>query len=371
MALVDLIPAAGLAWAMDAAERGDLPDALIRFGIRSICAQRAQDEARTGRTPQAFARQLAEGPVASHTGEANTQHYEVPTAFFQEILGPYLKYSACEYPGADASLAEAERHTLQLTCERAGIEDGQRILDLGCGWGSFTRYVAEHYPRCEIISVSNSATQRAWIESCVDQPGWATVRVVTADASTLDFSSLSEEGFDRVVSVEMFEHMQNWGVLFDRIEAALVPTGRFFMHVFCHRQHPYYFEDEGEPDWMARNFFSGGIMPSFALPRAIESALEVEAEWKIDGRHYARTLRAWLDQLDAKRPALEALFGTPKTPETPSTDTRRAVQRWRMFLMACEELFGFDEGREWYVGHFRLRPRAEDRNPRGTAVDET
>ncbi len=346
------VPAGWMARGVDAAEAGRIPDFALRWAMRRLCATRLANERAIGRSGARFAEQMATSAVATHTREANEQHYEVPTAFFLAVLGPALKYSACEYPRPGASLEEAERHTLALTCERAGLEDGMDVLDLGCGWGSFTTWVAEHYPRCRITAVSNSRTQRAFVQERCDRPGWAEVEVITADAATFDMGT---DRFDRVVSVEMFEHMRNWGALFDRIAAALRPGGAFFQHVFCHRDHPYLFEDEGEPDWMARNFFSGGIMPSFDLPRHVKSALAVERQWRLEGTDYARTLRAWLDRLDARRDEVEAIFAA----DLGAAAARRAVQRWRMFFMACEELFAYDGGREWLVVHTLLRPHAE------------
>lgn len=348
-----------MGWGVEAAETGRLPDFVLRAAIRFLCGARSRQERAIGRTSAAFAEQMATAPVAIHTVEANAQHYEVPTALFREVLGPYMKYSACDWTDA-ATLEAAERRTLALTCERAGLEDGMRVLDLGCGWGSFTTWVAEHYPRCHVTAVSNSRTQRAYIEERCARLGYAPVEVVTADAATFD---LGRDRFDRVVSVEMFEHMRNWGVLFDRIAAALTSDGAFFQHVFCHRDHPYLFEDEGEPDWMARNFFSGGTMPSFDLPRHVKSGLAVERQWRLDGRDYARTLRAWLDRLDARRDEAIAVFRDDSSNEADEAGARRAVQRWRMFFMACEELFAYDHGREWFVVHTLMRPHAEGAGP--------
>ena len=337
-----------MARSIDAAESGWIPDPMLRFAMSRLCASRLESIRTIGQTTEAFAGLMSSAPVATHTADANEQHYEVPTDFFLATLGPRLKYSSCVYPNAEATLEEAEEHTLALTCERAGIEDGMRVLDLGCGWGSFTTWVAEHYPSCHITAVSNSATQREFIRARCDQPGWAKVEVITADAATFD---MGVEQFDRVVSIEMFEHMRNWGPLFDRIAAALVPDGAFFQHVFCHATYPYLFEDEGEPDWMARNFFSGGIMPSFDLPQYVKGGLSVEKQWRVDGLDYARTLRAWLDKLDANRSEIDALFAA----DLGEKEGRRAVQRWRMFFMACEELFAFNTGLEWFVVHSLLR----------------
>ena len=347
--LFHIIPQGIVARALNAAENGRVPDPLLRWGIRRLCAQRAAAERAIGRTADVFASEMLTSAIATYTEAANEQHYEVPTELFRRVLGPNMKYSSCIYPHENASLEEAEEASLALTCKRAGIEDGMSVLDLGCGWGSLTNYIARQYPNCRVTSVSNSATQRAWIEECCAAPNRASVEVVTADAATFD---MGKARFDRVVSIEMFEHMRNWGELFDRIARALTPEGKFFLHVFCHHTHPYLFENDGEPDWMARNFFSGGIMPSFDLPGEIKSGLEVEKQWDVNGQHYARTLRAWLDLLDQQRQEIDRIF----IGDLGENDGRRAVQRWRMFFMACEELFAFDEGREWFVGHYLLRP---------------
>lgn len=331
-----------------AAETGLIPDGMLRMAIRRLCANRAAAERGHGRTSTAFAKEMMQRAVATHTQRANTQHYEVSSALFRAVLGRSMKYSACIFPSADATLDTAESATLALTCERAELEDGMRVLDLGCGWGSLTSYISEHYPRCQVTAVSNSTTQRSWIQEACKKPGWGTVDVVTADAANFE---LGKARFDRILSIEMFEHMRNWHVLFNRIAAALTSDGAFFLHVFCHRAHPYFFEDEGELDWMTRHFFAGGIMPSFDLPQCIPSPLSVETTWQLNGREYGRTLRCWLERLDRRRADVEGILRE-------HLDTRaagRAVQRWRMFFMACEELFNFDNGREWFVVQYRLR----------------
>lgn len=335
--------------ALAAAEGGLVPDPLLRWGIRRLCAERAAREAVNATTAEQFARRMTESPVATHTDLANQQHYEAPTELFEKILGPYLKYSACIFSDESTDLADAEAKTLALTCERAQLEDGMRVLDLGCGWGSLTRFIAEHYPSCQITAISNSKTQGESIQQRCDREGYQQVDVITADVASFD---LGEQQFDRVFSIEMFEHMRNWSILFNRIARALTPEGRFFMHVFCHDAHPYFFEDEGEPDWMARNFFSGGIMPCLNLPVAIQSNLRVDQQWSINGNHYARTLRAWLDRLDSIRPEVVSVFSK----DLGRQEGQKAVQRWRMFLMACEELFAFNEGTDWYVAHYSLQP---------------
>lgn len=347
-ALVDSWFAKGVALA----EAGVVPDPLLRRAMRAIVAQRARGEARARRTAADFARAMEDAPILTHARAANQQHYEVPPAFFEHALGPRLKYSCSLFADRSRDLAAAEEAMLALTCERAGIEDGMRILDLGCGWGSFSTYAAERFPNARILAISNSHAQRAFILDRCAKRGIDRVDVRTANAAELE---LEPGSFDRVVSIEMFEHVRNWRTLYDRIASWLAPQGRFFQHVFCHRLHPYPFEDDGEADWMARNFFSGGIMPSFDLPAAIGGSLEVEASWKVAGVHYARTADAWLELLDSRRSEVLEVFRSDGV-----ADPARAVQRWRMFFMACAELFAFRGGDEWFVGHYRLRPRRGD-----------
>jgi cyclopropane-fatty-acyl-phospholipid synthase len=331
--------------AIELAERGLVPDALLRAGIRRELRARLREEAeRAGADPAAaearFAAQLAAGPIALATDAANAQHYEVPPEFFARVLGPHRKYS-CAYFGGDESLAEAEELMLALTASRAELRDGMRVLDLGCGWGALTLFLAERFPNARIVAVSNSKSQREHILAQCARRGIERVEVVTADVATFE----PEGRFDRVVSVEMFEHVRNWGALFARIADWLEPEGKLFMHVFCHRTFAYPYEDRGERDWMARNFFSGGIMPSLGLVRRFADALAVEAEWRISGTHYARTAEAWLANLDREREAALRILGDA-----------RAFERWRMFFLAVAELFAFRGGEEWGVAHYRLAP---------------
>jgi len=347
--VLDSLPAAvsdGLIWA---AERRLLSDALLRTGVRGLVRSRSAHERAASRTSEEFAEQMRGFPVAVHTGLANEQHYEVPSGFFEKVLGPYLKYSCSAFEAPRVSLAAAEEAMLARTCARAGIENGMRVLDFGCGWGSITRYVARNFPDCEVLAVSNSKTQRAFITGRCEEEGLQRVQVMTANAATVD---LAPQRFDRIISVEMFEHMRNWHDLFGRVASWLEPDGAFFMHVFCHREHPYLFEDEGSGDWMARHFFSGGIMPSYDLPRHIDSPLVLANSWRENGRHYARTSRAWLDQLDASWDELLVLFER----DMRRSAARQQLQRWRMFFIACEELFAYAQGEEWFVAHHLLRP---------------
>ncbi|MFC1758257.1 SAM-dependent methyltransferase, partial [Planctomycetota bacterium] len=278
------------------------------------------------------------------TDSANEQHYEVPAEFFATVLGPRLKYSSCFFSSPKQSLADAEDEMLGLTCKRADIENGMRVLELGCGWGSLTLWMAEHFPHCEITALSNSTSQREFIESRARAKGLANVRVITGDMR--DFTT--DEMFDRVVSVEMFEHMRNYELLLRRVSSWLTPEGKAFVHVFCHRDTPYLFETEGAANWMGRHFFTGGMMPSEDLFRQFGEDLEIEQQWRVDGMHYWRTCEAWLKNLDRNRKAILTRFRR----DLSAREARTSLQRWRMFFMACAELFRYRGGNEWFVAHY-------------------
>ena len=314
---------------------GRVPDTVLRAGIRAACASRLRRERRGGeQAKHAFAERLRASPIAEQVEKANEQHYEVPPAFFRLVLGPRLKYSACLWPEGAETLRDAEEAMLALTCERAGVEDGMTLLDLGCGWGSLTGWLSERYPSSRIVAVSNSRPQREHIES-LRLPN---VRVLTADVRRLRL----DERFDRILSVEMLEHMRNYEALLARIASWLEPDGRFFCHVFSHRRFAYAYED----GWMARRFFTGGTMPSDDLLPRFDRDLELEAHWRVPGLHYARTAEAWLARLDANRTEVEALVG------------RAGAAEWRVFFLACAELWGYRGGREWLVSHYRFAKRA-------------
>ena len=334
---------------IELAERGLVPDAVVRVGIRRLLLERLDKERGRVNERDRFVAAMKSSPLAVSTGDANDQHYEVPTGYFTAMLGPRLKYSCALFEDDTVSLPEAETAMLALTTARAGLADGQDILELGCGWGSLTLFMAARFPNSRITAVSNSHSQRQHIEKVAAASGLANITVITCDMN--DFAT--DQSFDRVVSVEMFEHMRNHALLFQRIASWLKPDGRLFFHVFCHRSLPYFFEDEGESDWMSRHFFTGGLMPSYDLPMSFQDDLVLEDRWRVNGTHYARTCRAWLDNLSANREvALEALAGSGN-PEDP----RRQLNRWRLFTMACEELFAHDGGNEWHVGHFVMKPR--------------
>jgi cyclopropane-fatty-acyl-phospholipid synthase len=331
-----------------AAERVDLPDALLRAGIGRMVAGTARMLAPLQDKDAAFAAWMATQPIALHTESANAQHYELPAAFFAACLGPHRKYSSCLYPTGRESLAEAEQAALTASCALADLQDGQRILELGCGWGSLTLFMAATYPAASILAVSNSHSQRAFIEAQAASRGLSNVSVVTADMN--DFAP--EGTFDRVVSVEMFEHMTNWRALLGRVRGWLTPEGRLFLHVFTHVGTPYRFDHEHGADWIAKYFFTGGIMPSQALIRQFGDVFEVEAEQRWSGSHYERTALHWLDNFDANRAGV-----TPLLRETYGADAEIWRRRWRLFFLAVAGLFGHAGGDVWGVGQYRLKPR--------------
>ncbi len=337
------------ALAIDWTEKGWIPDVLIRQGIRRLLRQRlneiaAHDCERMARNTEEFIAALDRANIAPVPHKANEQHYEVPAAFFAEVLGRHRKYSSCYWPNEVSSLDDAEEAALRITCERAAIEDGMQILELGCGWGSLTLWMAEHYPNASITAVSNSRSQRVHISREALRRGITNIEVITADMN--EFST--DRRFHRVVSVEMFEHMRNYRELFRRVHDWLLPNGRFFMHIFCHRIMPYEFVDQGEDDWMSRHFFSGGIMPSEDLPLRFQEHLKIRNSWRWSGVHYEKTANAWLRNMDLRRekiwPILSETYG--------AENTMQWWMRWRIFFMACAELFGYQGGQQWWVAHY-------------------
>ena len=337
------------------AERGLVPDPVVRAGIRLLLRDRLAQEARhfadREQALRRFVERMAAEELAPSPQAANQQHYEVPTAFFELVLGRHLKYSAGLWEPGTEALDDAEAAMLAVTCARADLRDGQTVLELGCGWGSLSLWMAERYPASRVVAVSNSRTQGAYVRACASERGLANLEVRTADMN--QFTPGDGASFERVVSVEMFEHMRNWPELLRRVSGWLAPGGRLFLHVFAHRRFAYPFEVDGDGDWMARHFFTGGIMPSHDLVDRIRGPLEVEERWLVPGTHYARTAEAWIARLDAHRAAALAVLRR----ELPAGEAKVQLERWRLFFLACAELFGFRDGTEWVVSHHRLRAR--------------
>jgi cyclopropane-fatty-acyl-phospholipid synthase len=327
-----------------------VPGPVLLAGVRRSLRSRLRRERLGGVEAQeerleALIEEMSTGPIAEMVEAANAQHYEVPPDFFRLILGPRLKYSSCLWTGDSDTLERAEERMLELTCNRAGIEDGMEVLDLGCGWGSFTLYAAERFPGCRITAVSNSSGQRRSIEAEAKRLGLDNIEVITADVNGFD----PKRRFDRVVSVEMFEHMRNWKELLGRVSAWLQPEGRVFIHIFSHRTLAYRYEE----NWASNRFFAAGTMPSHDLMLRFQQHLEVERRWAVGGNHYARTLDAWLDRLDANRSEARRILATVKS----GRDAAQAFAIWRVFLIAARETWAFGNGEEWIVSHYLLKPR--------------
>ena len=344
--------------AVELTESGYVPDGLVRHGIRKLLRERldeidAHDVAAMADRQSAFVADMDAAGIALLPERANEQHYEVPQAFYEQVLGPHAKYSCCYWPAGVSDLAAAEQAALAETCARAEIADGMQILELGCGWGSLTLWMAGNYPGCRITAVSNSASQGSYIRERAAELGLENIEVITADMNVFE----ADETFDRVISVEMFEHMRNYRELFKRVDAWLKPGGKFFMHIFVHRTVPYLFEDRDASDWMSRYFFSGGMMPSDDLPLFFQQQLKLEKRWRWSGVHYQKTAEAWLQNLDARRdqvwPVLEETYG--------KDFAKMWFMRWRMFFLAVSELFGYRDGNEWFVSHYLFSKQDGDR----------
>lgn len=339
---------------MGLAEKGWLPDALIRLGIRRLLTQRLNEEAQgdneaLAQRTNALRERLSQGPIAVKTQDANRQHYEVPAGFYQRCLGHRLKYSGCTWSDGVATLDQAEDAALALVCERAELADGMTILELGCGWGSLTLWMAEHYPSAKITSLSNSASQRAFILGRAAERGLTNINIITADINDFD----TDQRFDRVCSIEMFEHMANHRELMRRVSRWLKGEGKLFVHIFTHKHFTYLFEEDGQSNWMGRHFFTGGIMPAHDYLPSFDKYLQCEADWIQRGTHYQQTAEAWLANTDAAKrdilPLLQQTYG--------QANANIWLQRWRIFFMACAELWGYTDGKEWGVSHYRFVKR--------------
>ena len=330
------------------AEKTDLPDPLIRAGIAAMVSRSARGYAKMGNPDAAFAAEMAARAVALHTDAANAQHYELPARFFENCLGRRRKYSSCYYPTGSESLDVAEAAALHESVTRVELRDGQDILELGCGWGSLTLYMAERFPSARITAVSNSRSQRLHIEAAAASRRLTNVRIITADMNVFNI----DEKFDRVVSVEMFEHMSNWRELLGRVRGWLRPEGRLFLHVFSHVTVPYWFDHENGADWIAQHFFTGGLMPSHTLIRQFGDIFQVEDEDFWPGTHYARTANQWLENFDARQEVI-----MPILRETYGTEAETWRRRWRLFFLAVAGLWGHAEGKVWGVSQYRLKPQ--------------
>ncbi len=342
-------------WTIELCERGLIPDAIIRMGMRNLLGKRLKEEAvhdseLVQRRLMLFIERMRNSPIAIETTAANAQHYEVPAAFHKLCMGEHMKYSSCLFQTGHETLDEAEAVMLALTCDRAHLIDGQDILEIGCGWGSLTLWMAKHYPRSRIRAISNSHSQRRYIMEQAEQRGLTNITIETADINSYQ----APGQYDRIVSVECFEHLRNHSALFKRIAGWLKDDGQLFVHIFTHRLAAYTFSDNADDDWMARHFFTGGMMPSDSLFTYYQDDLKLEHHWRVNGQHYAQTAAAWLRNLDRNAAAALNVF----TQQLPLAEAKRMLQRWRMFFMACEELWAFNKGEEWLVSHYRFSRRS-------------
>lgn len=335
-------------------KRGLLPDAVLRFGMRRLLAKKIAEESKDGHeaTQQrlmCIIDTMRQSPIAVATQEANQQHYELPTQFFQYCLGDNLKYSSCYFKTGKESLSQAEEDMLALTAKRALLTNSGRILELGCGWGSLSLYMAKHFPQAEITAVSNSRTQKDFIDATAKQRGLTNLKVITADMNVFQ----TQERFDRIVSVEMFEHMRNWHLLLQKAATFLNDGGKLFIHIFTHRRFAYFYDHKDDNDFIGKYFFTGGIMPSDNLLLYFQDDFKIEDHWQVNGTHYARTARLWLYNMDVHKaqimPILKATYG--------EKDYIQWWHYWRIFYMACEELWGYALGQEWIVSHYRFIKR--------------
>lgn len=330
-----------------------MPDPIVRAGMRSLLKRKIDEERKDGlefgqeRAFQLINR-LRSGPIAVNTREANQQHYEVPTEFFQLVLGPHMKYSSCYFREGVTDLDQAEADMLAITCERADLWDGQTVLELGCGWGSLSLYMAKRFPRSKVLGVSNSATQKKYIDEQARRRGLANLEIVTADMNEFEIP----RKFDRIVSVEMFEHMRNYRALLAKAASFLGANGKLFVHIFTHREFTYLFDQTDSRDWIAKYFFTGGVMPSDHLLLYFQEDFLIDHHWRVSGVHYQKTAECWLKNMDRNRrkimPVLKDVYGK---------DQKKWWNYWRTFFLACAELWGYRNGNEWFVSHYLLRKR--------------
>lgn len=335
-------------------EKDILPDFLIRIGIRNLLKARLAEEKKKNLEKQQehlnqYIDGLKKSPIAINTSDANEQHYEVPTEFYKYVLGKRMKYSGGYWPLDAKTLDESEEAMLKLSCERAELKDGHSVLDLGCGWGSVSLYVAEKYPKCKITAVSNSKTQKEYIDSVAKEKGFKNLTVITRDMNEFTI----EEKFDRIISVEMLEHMKNYQKLFAKLSGFLKPDGLFFIHIFTHKDYAYHFEVRDETDWMAKYFFTGGMMPSHNLFLYFQESLSIVNHWVVNGTHYGKTSEAWLSNMDKNKssiiPILEKTYG--------KENVTKWWSYWRIFFLACAELFAYKNGEEWLVSHYLFKKK--------------
>jgi cyclopropane-fatty-acyl-phospholipid synthase len=341
-----------------AMEKGQIPDSAIRFGIRKLCKTRLEELSKISleekeNQARAYREGLKASPLAVHTKAANEQHYELPPEFFLHSLGKNLKYSSCYWDENTKNLDDAEALALKISCERAQIKDGMRILELGCGWGSLTLYMAKKFPNSKIVAISNSAPQKAFIDNEAKKRNLSNILVLTRDVSQLESLALEFDSFDRVMSIEMFEHFKNYEILLSKISDVLTPNGKLFVHIFTHKEYSYPFETEGEDNWMGKYFFTGGQMPSHRLLMEFQKDLQLQDTWAWDGTHYQKTSEAWLQNMDNNKELIKELFKT-----TYGNESVEWFNRWRVFYMSCAELFGYEKGSQWGVSHYLFNKRA-------------
>jgi cyclopropane-fatty-acyl-phospholipid synthase len=335
--------------AITLAEHGLLPDNIVRFGIRKLLKQRLKDEFANDAEQQnkryrELLESLRKSPIAIETDAANEQHYEVPAEFYQYILGAHLKYSSCYWDDETANLDQAEAKMLSFTMERAQLQNDQHILELGCGWGSLTLWMAQKFPTSRITAVSNSSSQREYIEKQAQLRHLDNIKIITCDVNQLNL----QHQFDRIISVEMFEHMRNYDSLLNKVALWLKPEGKLFVHIFCHRYLAYPFETQGDDNWMGRYFFTGGLMPARDTLLHFQTHLQLQCQWDLSGSHYQKTAEVWLTNMDKNSQEIIRLF-------TESYGNKQAnlwLQRWRIFFMSCAELFGYNNGNEWLIAHY-------------------